>query len=178
MIRSEFFLKAVEERPLARQNSLARFMQGEPRPAIHFRKVDRPARARRPLHLAVIARKFVRGAISFKAPGRNKFPSRLADGAQLDEFSVDREPCLFFEFAPSCRQRIFIGYTLAFGNRPCPEVLLRPQRPARMNEKDFDSAFIPAIEQQTCTGFWHALAPFSDFTCALNPASLLCVTTL
>src|SRR2546422_4385211 len=79
------------------------------------------------------------------------FAAWLLERLQRDEISGRREARFFCEFALGGVQRIFALYELTFRNRPGPIVLLRPERPTRMHQKNLEDSevFLVRSEEHT-----------------------------
>jgi len=81
--------------------------------------------------------------------------ARLLQRAEWQEFAVCGETRLFDELPPRRRERFSTCVELAFRDRPRVVVLLRPKRPAGMDEEYFEHAVPAAIRQQAWTGLRH-----------------------
>src|SRR4029453_2400190 len=110
----------------------------EPLPAIDLREARRAAGARRPFHLERVALHGCDVDVTFDGPGLHHLAAALLDRSQRNEGAVDRLAHLFEEFALGGGEAVFIVTELALGNRPGAEILLRPERPAGMDQEHFD----------------------------------------
>ena len=74
------------------------------------------------------------------------FAARLLERFQRGEISRRCEARFFREFALGGVQRIFPLHELTLGNRPGPIVLLRPERPTGMHQKNLEDPEVLAVE--------------------------------
>lgn len=104
---------------------------------------------RRPLQPGEIASKLCGIAVSFEGPRTDYLCPTLPDRAKVDENTGSREAGLFLELADRGVEWRFSLYVLSFGDRPRSQILLCPERAARMDEKDFEPLFRLAIEDES-----------------------------
>ena len=151
----------IEHRRLTLHDPLPRGLGRKPLSAIHFRDFYRSAGAGRPRDGASVADQLLRIAVTLDRPNRNQLPAGLLYLSQLKRIALDREAGLLTEFALRGFQRGLAFRILSLGNRPCSQVLFRPERTSGMDQKHLQAAPAPAIHEQPRAKFRHArpLAP-------------------
>ena len=91
----------------------------------------------RPLHFKCIADNGRRIQITRARPGKDLLATLLPDRGQGIKRTWKIMPRLFPEFPDSRIQRRLILIELSFRYRPGADVLILPERPSRMDKKDF-----------------------------------------
>src|SRR5262249_55075400 len=87
-------------------------------------------------------------AVALDGPGVDDLPALLGHVAQRDEGALHAQTRLLLELAPRGGQLVLALRPLALGDRPGPEVLLRPVGTARMDEQDLEQAAAAAVHQE------------------------------
>ena len=157
--RAALLDERIEEWNLRAKDAFARLVKRKPVSAINLGNLDHAVRARRPFDLAQVADQRLRIAVAFDSPARNKFPRRLADNAQFKERPLYREARFFLELAQGGGKRFLALNVLAFRDGPCAKVFLHPERPAWVNEKNFQFSLTAAEQQDPRAAFCHKKAP-------------------
>ena len=136
-------------------------MPPTPTRAINLRPRRHLARARRPLHLELVADDVLDIEITFDCPHANQFAAGLAELTEVDPGSRGRFLAeLLGEFPVRRLLRILARLVLALGDRPGTVVLLGPERAAGMHHEHFENpTAIEAIRQQPCTLSRHHQPP-------------------
>src|SRR5882757_9650884 len=112
------------------------FLYVEPATPVYFGDFDTFSRARRPLDLTGVTHQFCGIAITLKCPSSHDLPALLLDRPKIDELPGSLKAGLFFKLAPCRDKRILILLIFTLRKGPCALVLLGPDRPTRMNQKD------------------------------------------
>ncbi len=141
-------LQTVEEWQLFRTDVRPGAIEREPIATIYFGNLDAPARARRPLDLAGIARKVFGITVPCKRPRGHDLSTLLANGTEFEERTRRNKARLFVELPPRSREWFFAGIVLALRDRPRTTMLLRPYRPTGVHEKHLDAIRKPAIHEE------------------------------
>ena len=96
--------------------------------------------------------KLRRVAVRLDRPSLNDFAARLLNRIEACEFALDLKPRFLDEFTLGRLERILVFGDFPFRNCPGASILLRPKRPAGMDQKNFELAAV-AIQQQTGAAF-------------------------
>jgi hypothetical protein len=78
-----------------------------------------------------------------------RLPPRCRMSSQRFKRTCQNGTCLFKELSPRRDGHVLALIHFAFWNRPGPLVLISPERPAGMNQQDFQSATRLPIHQDT-----------------------------
>src|SRR5215510_12206201 len=90
-----------------------------------------------------------------KAQASTILPPRLPDRRELNEGSARLDAGLLHELARSRGERFLAGVGLPLGNRPGAQVLVLPERTARMDEQHVQAVFAAAEHEQARAALRH-----------------------
>src|SRR5262249_60040548 len=93
--------------------------------------------------------------IAFEPPGGDDLAPALNDLSQRKEIALRTGPGLLFEFALRRRERVLVLGIFPFRDRPGAQILLRPERAARMHEQDLDLAAASSEHQNAGAALGH-----------------------
>src|SRR3984957_17012556 len=147
----------MKKRLLSFQNPFACGLYGKPASAIDLRNFDPAARARRPLHLTVIADQFARVAIALESPGGYDLAACLLHHAEFVKTPLRGKARFLLKFAFRRFERKLVLCIFAFADGPGTQIFLRPKGAARMHQEHFHLAVASSIHQQTRAAFWHVI---------------------
>ena len=134
----EQILQLLEKPALTGMDLLYCSRDPEPLAAIHFRKLGRNARSRRPLDGECVAAKVGDVDLRLECPGVNHFAAALLPRCEPAKFAGEMEAGFFREFALRGGEGVFGVVVFAFRNGPRAGILVAPERTAGMHEKDFE----------------------------------------
>jgi hypothetical protein len=130
--------QSIDENSLSHEDLSSRVGNSQPSRSVDFRKGPMASGTRRPFHLEGVAAD-VRGIpVAFDSPRLYDFAARLPRLPEWQENSLRVVSSLLGEFAPSGRQRRFIGANQAFRDAPSTVILVLPKWSAWMTEQDFE----------------------------------------
>jgi len=115
--------------------------------AVNFGKLLLLARVWRPLRRKRVAvnRRWI--AVTFESPHRHDFAAFPLDAAEGEKRSRRPQPDFLFEFTLGRGKLGFPVLYFAFGQKPGPFILLCPERPARMDQQDFQGPIADSIHR-------------------------------
>src|SRR5262249_6336766 len=93
--------------------------------------------------------------IAFESPGGDDLAPALNDLTQRKEIALRTGPGLLFEFALRRRERVLVFGIFPFRDRPGAQILLGPERAARMHEQDLDLAAASSKHQNAGAALGH-----------------------
>src|SRR5262249_4451866 len=143
----EPFGERDDDRPLPLGYLLERLVDRIPRGFVDLRELGRLAGPRRPFERERVASERRNVEIGFAGPGDDRFPAWLLVRAEIEKLALDRRPGLLVEFASRGPQQVLVRVGESLRDRPRAQILLRPERPARMDEHDFQARWGLTVEE-------------------------------
>src|SRR5215470_13358259 len=141
---------------LPREYLLACVSRSEPLRAIDFGKLLLASALRRPFQLECIRLQLRDRKVSFERPCDDLFLARLHQHTQIPEVAARLHPQLLAKLA-SCRgKRLLAVLTFSLRDRPCPKVLLGPERTTRVNQEQEKLLSRSFVHQDSCASLFHS----------------------
>src|SRR5262249_11852544 len=129
----------------------------KPLRAVDFGKRRLALALRRPFKLEPVRGQRRGIEIAFESPGGDDLAAGLNDLTEREEIALRTGPRLLFEFALGHRERVLAFGIFPFRDRPGAQILLNPERAARMHEQDLDLVAASAEHQKAGAALGHAL---------------------
>src|SRR5262249_11034195 len=130
---SEFRCELLEQWRLASEDLPSRIIESEPLRSIDFGEILKAPCPARPFDREGVAADRGSRRIALEGPGLDRLAARLFDRCELDEGSARLDAGLLRELARSGGERFLASVVLALGNRPGAQVLVLPERTARLD---------------------------------------------
>src|SRR5215831_3323992 len=146
---SDLRSQLLEQGYLTSEDLPPRLVEGEPGRPIDLREILEAPRAARPFEREGIAADGRSVAVALESPGRDHLAARLLYRCEGDEGPARFDPRLLAELARGGDERLLARVVLSFGNGPGAEVLVLPERAARMDEQHLKLAAAPTEHEQT-----------------------------
>src|SRR5262249_4611931 len=152
----------------------------KPLRAVDFRKRRLAPALRRPFQLEPVRGQRRGIEIAFESPGGDDLAAGLDDLTERKEIALRTGPGLLFEFALGHRERVLAFGIFPFRDRPSAQVLLGPERAARMHEQNLDLVTASSEHQNAgaalghgtlSPGFRRAAGPLTSGYAGRSPAS-------
>src|SRR5262249_19404385 len=143
-----------DERALALENLRARLVRREPLRAVDLRTLHAAAPGR-PFQLEGVGSQGHGIEVAFERPGGDDLAAALHDLAERKELALPGRAGFLLDLALGHRERVLAGDIFAFRDRPGAEILLRPERPARMHQQQLEAGAAPAVEQDAGAALGH-----------------------
>src|SRR5215467_11618289 len=146
---SDLRSQLLEQGYLTSEDLPPRLVEGEPGRPIDLGEILEAPRAARPLEREGVAADGRGVTVTLEGPGRHHLAARLLHRREGDEGPARLDPRLLPELARGRDERLLAGVVLSLGNGPGAEVLVLPERAARMDEQHFQLAAAPTEHEQT-----------------------------
>ena len=127
----------------------------KPRGAVDLGKRLLASAFRRPFQLECVGLERFDVEVAFHRPRRHDLAARLHELAERAKLAVRARAGFLLELAHRDGERLLALGIFAFRDRPGAQVLLGPERPARMHQQHFDAAAVTPIHQDAGAALGH-----------------------
>lgn len=136
----------VEKGPLALEDFASGLRESKPCRTVDFGECPSMAGTGRPFHRERVAHDRIGVAVALDGPGVDDLAAGLFDGLQGFETAGCGEAGFLVELPPGGFERVLVG-ELALRDGPRSLILPGPERPAWVDQEDFDSVKAPPVQQ-------------------------------
>src|SRR5215470_1021449 len=152
---SELRCELLEQWRLAAEDLPSRIIESEPLRSIDFGEILKAPRSARPFDRECVATDRGGVRIALEGPSLDQLAASLLDRCELNEGPARLDARLLPELARSRGERFLAGVVLALGNRPGAQVLVLPERTARMDEQHVQTVAAAAEHEQARAALRH-----------------------